>query len=443
MVRSWAEGSGAIGSDRPVGGGGDAVAERGDAGVGGWAVAGAEHPHVVAHAPQGAGQAEHLPLDAAGEREAVGADDADAHESNARWPRAGGPGSARAAPKPAARKAASSLGQLGCWRCHWSGARRMSASSSWARHWVSGRRRRGSDPAGSRSHGRAPHRRGGRRPRSTPRHGMSGAPVRSARVAGPGRQGGALAEELAPATPSPGDVAVGQQADHVVLADGPEDLRAGGGPQGHHVHAQVPTEPHEELEQLDGLDRLDDRGHLLAHDLPQPEGRPLPATEVRQRQHGSPTRVERPLQVLVAVVAEPRIELGQAHVGESERLHPVAARTTRRSGRPPAPARPRSPRDRGPGAGGARRAAGAHPTCGPRRGCRSGRTPRPPDPAALGTAPRRCGRGRRRVRCPRVARSALRWSGRGGPGGAEAGRRRPRRSGLATRAVSDPPLPAG
>ena len=79
-----AEGARGVGGERrhrAVGRGGDAVAEGDDADLGGRAVARAENQHVVALAPQGMGEAEHLALDAAGNGEAVGADEPDAHES--------------------------------------------------------------------------------------------------------------------------------------------------------------------------------------------------------------------------------------------------------------------------------------------------------------------------------------------------------------------------
>ena len=64
---------------RAVGHGGHAVAQGCDPGVGRWTVAGAEHPHVVARAPQRPGQAQDLALHAARQGQAVRADDADAH----------------------------------------------------------------------------------------------------------------------------------------------------------------------------------------------------------------------------------------------------------------------------------------------------------------------------------------------------------------------------
>ncbi len=64
--------------DRAVRRGRDGHAERGDPGVGRGAVAGRQHPGLVAQLAQGAGEAEDLHLHAAGHRQAVRADQPDA-----------------------------------------------------------------------------------------------------------------------------------------------------------------------------------------------------------------------------------------------------------------------------------------------------------------------------------------------------------------------------
>ena len=132
MVRSWAAGSGAIGAMEPLAAVGRLVAERGDPAVGRRTVARAEHPDVVARRAAAPGQAQHLPLHATGDGEAVGADDPDAHAARRLVA-----GVARASrPSQLAARRGESLGQLGCRRCHCSGAWRIRRSSSWARSWV-------------------------------------------------------------------------------------------------------------------------------------------------------------------------------------------------------------------------------------------------------------------------------------------------------------------
>ena len=77
-----AQGTGGIGRDRghrAVGGQRDAVAQGGDADVGRGPVAGTEHPGGMAEGTQGPRQGEHLGLHPAGQREAVGAHQRDAH----------------------------------------------------------------------------------------------------------------------------------------------------------------------------------------------------------------------------------------------------------------------------------------------------------------------------------------------------------------------------
>ena len=81
MVRSWADGSGAIGAIEPFTAVGMLSPSGVTPGVGRRAVAGAEHPDLVAEGPQRPGEREHLALHAAGQGEAVGADEADAHGS--------------------------------------------------------------------------------------------------------------------------------------------------------------------------------------------------------------------------------------------------------------------------------------------------------------------------------------------------------------------------
>ena len=81
MVRSWAAGSGASGATEPLAAAGTLLPSGVTNGVGRRAVAGRQHPGLVAPAAQGAGQPEHLALDPAGDREAVGAQQADAHDA--------------------------------------------------------------------------------------------------------------------------------------------------------------------------------------------------------------------------------------------------------------------------------------------------------------------------------------------------------------------------
>ena len=79
MVRSWAEGSGAIGATEPLAAVGTLRPRGVTPASGGGPSHGPEHAHLVAEAAQRAGQAEHLTLDAAGDGQRVGADQADAH----------------------------------------------------------------------------------------------------------------------------------------------------------------------------------------------------------------------------------------------------------------------------------------------------------------------------------------------------------------------------
>ncbi len=72
MVRSWAAGSGAIGATDPLAAVGTLLPSGVTPASGGGPSHGAEHPDVVAQRPQHPGQAEHLPLDAARDGQAVG-----------------------------------------------------------------------------------------------------------------------------------------------------------------------------------------------------------------------------------------------------------------------------------------------------------------------------------------------------------------------------------
>ena len=123
MVRSWHDGSGAIGATEPLA----AVGIDRPSGVTPASGGGPSHgPSTRTSWPEvrsARAKPEHLALHAAGHRQAVRADQADRTAS--RYPASGG-------------LARWSEGQLGCRRCHCSGAWRMSASSSSARAWVSG-----------------------------------------------------------------------------------------------------------------------------------------------------------------------------------------------------------------------------------------------------------------------------------------------------------------
>ena len=81
--------------------------------------------------------------------------------------------------------------------------------------------------------------------------------------------------------PSPGEVAVDDEADDVVVAQRPHHRRGGVGTERHDGHAEARTEIGEPFEQLRWLDPLDhDRDRVPAVGDPAP--RPLPAAEVRQ-----------------------------------------------------------------------------------------------------------------------------------------------------------------
>ena len=74
-----ADGSGASGATEPLAAVGMLLPRGVTPAVGRRAVARAEHPDLVARAPQRPGQPEHLALHAAGHGEAVRADEADPH----------------------------------------------------------------------------------------------------------------------------------------------------------------------------------------------------------------------------------------------------------------------------------------------------------------------------------------------------------------------------
>ena len=192
-----------------------------------------------------------------------------------------------------------SEGQLGCIRCHWSGARRMSTSSSWARSWVMRATSSRSLPCALDGERRAHEAEvagavevdGGRQER------RAGAEGEGGRTAG---QRGPLAEEL-DLHPVAGQVAVAEQAEDVVVLEGAHALGAGRRPERDDVDPDVAAQPDEPLGQLGRLDRLDDRGDLAALALGQPEGGPLPPAQVGQGQDHAAALVERVVDVLVAV----------------------------------------------------------------------------------------------------------------------------------------------
>ena len=183
-----------------------------------------------------------------------------------------------------------SLGQFGWNRCHCSGARRMRCSSSSARYWVTRATSSRSEPAARRGVGG----------RTTPRwpltvarevHGDGqdrGAGAQSERRR-PGGQRRALAEEL-DLDAAPADVAVGEQADDLVLLQRLQRRPPGVRAEGDDLHAQLGAQLGEPVEQLRRVDALDDDRHRIA-DVGEPASRPLPPAEVRQGEDDAAPRL--------------------------------------------------------------------------------------------------------------------------------------------------------
>ena len=118
-------------------------------------------------------------------------------------------------------------------------------------------------------------------------------------------------------------ITIGQQTDHVVVAQCSHHCLAGVGAERHHVHAEIRAKVDEPVEQLGRLDLLDDDGDLVAL-VDDPPSRPLPAAEMWQHQDHTVALVERFDDVLIAVDVETPLDRGDRQVGQPETLEPVA-----------------------------------------------------------------------------------------------------------------------
>ena len=160
--------------------------------------------------------------------------------------------------------------------------------------------------------------------------GSSGAPLRSASVAGPA---GIVvgSPKKSTATPSPAEVAVTHQAHDVPAGQRAEHAPARVRTERDDVHAEGLTGGHEPVEQLRRLDRLgDDREAGGARTSRQPRAGDVPVPEVRQREDHPAARRDRRIQV-----ARPRrssnvrCELLPLPGPQTEHLVPVARRSWR------------------------------------------------------------------------------------------------------------------
>ena len=97
-----------------------------------------------------------------------------------------------------------------------------------------------------------------------------------------GRHRGALAEELDLGSTAL-EIAVSEQADHVVVTEGPHHGGPGPGAERHDVHPERRAQLDEPLEEFRRVDLLDDHRDLMAL-LGDPAARPLPSAEVRQHE---------------------------------------------------------------------------------------------------------------------------------------------------------------
>ena len=147
--------------------------------------------------------------------------------------------------------------------------------------------------------------------------------MRSARVAGPAGQRGALAEELDLGAGA-GEVAVAEQGQHVVGLERPRGGGAGVGAEGDDLEAERPAQLDEPVEEVAGLELLDHRGDRVALHLRHPEPRPLPAAEVGHGHDGAVALRHRRVEVLEAVGPEAGVEVGRARAGQPEGLLVVA-----------------------------------------------------------------------------------------------------------------------
>ena len=216
-----------------------------------------------------------------------------------------------------------SLGQFGWNRCHCSGERRMRCSSSSARYWVM-------RATSSRSE---PRRSAGRGGRTMPRcpsvlrvkytaTGRIGAPVRKREGCRAGGQCGALAEEL-DLDATAADVAVTEQADDLVPLQGLQRRPSGIWTEGYHGHPQLGAQLGEPVEQLRGIDPLDDHGDRVAL-VGEPPSGPLPSPEVGQRENRPRALIPCSRDVLVADEIDPGGNCASRERRQAEALDPVA-----------------------------------------------------------------------------------------------------------------------
>ena len=291
-------------------------------------VARRQDPGLVAPAPQRAGQRHHLALDATGDAQAVGADQADAHAADTTGRRR----RAAVAPGPGGRAAGGAAQRLVVAR-----PVRLEQVPLLGRPADQHLERPGQvlgHPGDVRAEPAPPFgvqrrqrpRRGSARPRSTTAAGSSGAPVRSAIRAGPPGKAWSARRRTPPRCPCTAEVPVAQQAHDLPRGERRRRPRCRPRTQRDDVQAEASTELEEPVVQLGRLELLHHRGHGVAPHLDQPAGRPLPATQVRQGEDRGGARGEGGLDVLRSPsTMMPSATSSGLRCGQAQRVDPVPA----------------------------------------------------------------------------------------------------------------------
>ena len=140
-------------------------------------------------------------------------------------------------------------------------------------------------------------------------------------VAGPAGKRRAFTEEL-DVDATAVEVAVAQQAHHLVALERSQHGLAGVGTEGDHGHAELAAQLDEPVEQLGRVELLDDDGDLDAAKR-EPPPRPLPPTEVGKGKDDSFPPIEAFGDVLVPGDLETRLDDLLVEVGETKALDPI------------------------------------------------------------------------------------------------------------------------
>src|SRR5262249_4999324 len=135
---------------------------------------------------------------------------------------------------------------------------------------------------------------------------------------GTGRECRALAEEVDRDTVT-GEIAIAEQTDRLVGAQGGEGLGPGPRGQRHHAHPEVWSRLDEPLEQLRWFHGLGDDGDRVPAS-PEPRAGEVPVAEVREREHDAVAGRQRGIEVLDATYVDVLVDPRLRRSGESEQL---------------------------------------------------------------------------------------------------------------------------